>query len=370
MKKGQPLLAVLLLAGVVVTACARREDQPPAGATAVDTTTPATAVTTSGDLEPAPANTATLPPIHPASPAAGAPVAATLTPVQEHGRNQSSLDTATPAPGSQATATGQLSPTSGPSGTPATVEAMPSRTPPSVTPVPSPATPVVWSQFEVLGPENVAEIAQIGALGRGSARDLAWSPGGQGLAVATSQGIDLYDVETASWGPGLTTQAGVQSLAWDPGGKLLAAGLADGTARIWEAGSGTLLHSLWGHGQAVPHLVFAPDGRWLISGGSDGTLRAWDSASGHEVRRLPVQSLHQVFLSPDGRWIATGGGKWQRQVQVWDLVTGESVHELEISPDLHAQLNAVAHIEGRDRSEILEETLRQHLPKYKQTRVA
>jgi hypothetical protein len=48
----------------------------------------------------------------------------------------------------------------------------------------------------------------------------------------------------------------------------------------------------------------------------------------------------------------------------------ESTRPLEISPDLHAQLNAVAHIEGRDRSEILEETLRQHLPKYKQTRVA
>ncbi len=47
-----------------------------------------------------------------------------------------------------------------------------------------------------------------------------------------------------------------------------------------------------------------------------------------------------------------------------------SQRPLEISADLHAQLNAVAHIEGRDRSEILEETLRQHLPKYKQTRVA
>jgi hypothetical protein len=48
----------------------------------------------------------------------------------------------------------------------------------------------------------------------------------------------------------------------------------------------------------------------------------------------------------------------------------ESQRPLQISPDLHAQLNAISQIEGRDRSEILEETLREHLPKYKQTRVA
>jgi hypothetical protein len=48
----------------------------------------------------------------------------------------------------------------------------------------------------------------------------------------------------------------------------------------------------------------------------------------------------------------------------------ESQRALHISPELHAQLSTIAQIEGRDRSEILEETLREHLPKYKQTRVA
>jgi hypothetical protein len=49
---------------------------------------------------------------------------------------------------------------------------------------------------------------------------------------------------------------------------------------------------------------------------------------------------------------------------------GESRRPLAISPELHAQLNAVAQLEGRDRSEILEEALRQHLPKYKPSRAA
>lgn len=44
--------------------------------------------------------------------------------------------------------------------------------------------------------------------------------------------------------------------------------------------------------------------------------------------------------------------------------------QLEISPELQAQLNVTAEMEGRDRAEILEETLRRHLPKYSKTRVA
>lgn len=45
--------------------------------------------------------------------------------------------------------------------------------------------------------------------------------------------------------------------------------------------------------------------------------------------------------------------------------------QIEISPELQAQLNITAEMEGRDRSEVLEETLRRHLPKYtKSSRVA
>ncbi|MCA9151132.1 MAG: ribbon-helix-helix protein, CopG family [Planctomycetales bacterium] len=39
---------------------------------------------------------------------------------------------------------------------------------------------------------------------------------------------------------------------------------------------------------------------------------------------------------------------------------------LEISPEMQSRINALARLEGRDRSEILEETLRHHLPDYDQ----
>ena len=42
----------------------------------------------------------------------------------------------------------------------------------------------------------------------------------------------------------------------------------------------------------------------------------------------------------------------------------------DLSPEIQAQLNVTAEMEGRDRTEVLEETLRRHLPKYTKTRVA
>jgi len=43
---------------------------------------------------------------------------------------------------------------------------------------------------------------------------------------------------------------------------------------------------------------------------------------------------------------------------------------LDLSADVQAQLNVTAEMEGRDRAEVLEETLRRHLPKYTKSRVA
>ena len=45
-------------------------------------------------------------------------------------------------------------------------------------------------------------------------------------------------------------------------------------------------------------------------------------------------------------------------------------YPLEISVDTQSRLNAVARLEGRDRSELLDELIRKHLPEFEETRVA
>ena len=45
-------------------------------------------------------------------------------------------------------------------------------------------------------------------------------------------------------------------------------------------------------------------------------------------------------------------------------------YPLEISVDTQSRLNAAARLEGRDRSELLDELIRKHLPEFEETRVA
>ena len=56
--------------------------------------------------------------------------------------------------------------------------------------------------------------------------------------------------------------------------------------RVWEAGSGRLLHTLTGHTGPVLAVGWSPDGSRLVSGGDDGTVRVWEAGSGRLLHTL------------------------------------------------------------------------------------
>jgi WD40 repeat protein len=45
--------------------------------------------------------------------------------------------------------------------------------------------------------------------------------------------------------------------------------------RLWRAADGTLLNTLYGHGDYVTDLAFSPSGELLASGSHDGTVILW-----------------------------------------------------------------------------------------------
>ena len=205
-------------------------------------------------------------------------------------------------------------------------------------------------------------------IGRGAMGELAYSPDGTRLAVASSIGIWLYDTETLKEAALLTGHTGeVTSVAYSPDGSMLASGSEDKTVRvrdvktgeqkfppllhkhavdsvkfspdtallasmssrevqIWDAKTGAKKHTLTGHTQAVTSIAFSPDGSALVAGSEDRTMRIWDAKTGELLRTIStdVHSVKSLAFSPDGETIVTGvSGGIGAALCLWDTATGD-----------------------------------------------
>ncbi len=121
---------------------------------------------------------------------------------------------------------------------------------------------------------------------------------------------------------------------FSPDGKLLATGGpvvgdASGDVKIWDAGSGELLHTLSGHTQRVILLVFSPDGNRLATSSDDGSVKLWNMSSCSEIFTFgsPADRPVGLAFSPDGKRLAVTSPP--RTVIVWDTTSGERLMTLE-----------------------------------------
>jgi WD40 repeat protein len=119
----------------------------------------------------------------------------------------------------------------------------------------------------------------------------------------------------------------VMALAVAPDGAWLAAGGDDAIVRIWDPTTGTNLHNLAGHTDAVEAFAVASGGAWLASASWDGEVRIWDTATGVNVNTLTadITAVLALAVAPHGTWLASAGH--HHTVQIWDLavdLTGNS----------------------------------------------
>ena len=166
-------------------------------------------------------------------------------------------------------------------------------------------------------------------LGKGQVSgDIAYSPDGTRLAVASSIGVWIYDAQT---GEELDLYTGhtdwVESVSFNADGTTLATGSRDDTVRLWNADTGTHLRTLSGHTDRINSVSFSPDGTTLATGSSDRTIRLWNADTGTHLRTLSghTGSVLSVSFSPDGTTLATGS---RQEIRLWNADTGTHLRTL------------------------------------------
>ena len=217
-------------------------------------------------------------------------------------------------------------------------------------------------------------------IGKGRANDIAVSPDGKQLAVATGIGTWLYNLNTGAeialltghrdrvgavaYSPNGKTVASMshseillwnpetrvlkktfasesnRSIAYSPNGQLLAVGRWQ-RIDILDAQTGNRKRSLSGHTHGVDYLIWASDNKLLASASRDRRdkgIRAWNTQTGKLLNQMPSghnEGIQSMVMSPNGLTLVTAS--WDGTIRFY--TEGESkklemwAESLAYSPD-------------------------------------
>ena len=180
-------------------------------------------------------------------------------------------------------------------------------------------------------------------LGKGAISKIAYAPDGTQLAVGSSIGVWIYDVESRKE-LDLLPMNWVSCVAFSPDGKTLVSGSRQHHLVLWDVETGEPLRNfIDGYQIGVESVAFSPDGKTVASGHANGFLRMWETATGKHIKflsgmggeegsTLPFEYTGSVFtvtFSPDGKTLASAGnGDRTTEVRLWEATTGKHIRLL------------------------------------------
>ena len=102
-----------------------------------------------------------------------------------------------------------------------------------------------------------------------------------------------------------------------------------GSVHMCDTTTGAPLLTLFGHTDSVYSVAFSPDESNIVSGSEDTTVRVWDASTGQLLKIFSGHAgpVHSVSFSPNGSQIASGSG--DNTIRLWDVATGKPlIHPL------------------------------------------
>lgn len=182
---------------------------------------------------------------------------------------------------------------------------------------------------------------------------LAFSTDGHRLASVSSDGtLVVWNLETGAVMVKVqATPCIINTVAFSHDGRYIITAAGDNvfkkeidhTAKVWDAETGKLLHTLDGHIASVTRALFSPNDECIVTSSEDKTIKIWDTNTYRLLYELdghrgPVRS---VSFSHDGMWLFSASD--DRTVKWWDLsngtllltLTGHSnaVYDISVSPE-------------------------------------
>lgn len=144
------------------------------------------------------------------------------------------------------------------------------------------------------------------------------------LSFLLARAISPVETEKVS----LKGHASLVGLAdFSPDARYLVTAGADGTAKVWEAGSGRLLRSLNKHTDAITSVAFSADNKHIVTSSLDYTAIIWDISDGSSLtlhgHSGPVTS---ASFSPQGNLVVTTS--FDGDARIWDAGSGKQLQRL------------------------------------------
>ncbi len=168
-----------------------------------------------------------------------------------------------------------------------------------------------------------------------SVASVAWSPGGDYLAVGSNRGfVQIWDSGESKLLLNTRVHHGrVGTMSWNQAGSILSTGSRDKSIVHRDIRSdfsaSQLVARVLAHKQEVCGLRWSPDDQYISSGGNDNKVLVWSGGKfmnpclRFTEHRAAVKALawspHQNGL------LATGGGTADRCLRFWDVTTGKLV---------------------------------------------